>query len=248
MEKITSRRNPLCVHFKKLGMSRAYRYSCGEFLCDGMKLLKEAERGGAEIVAVLTSNHIPFPLPIETKVYLTDESIIHALSPLKNAQSVLFTCRIPKSYDTFDGGSMILLDGLQDPGNVGTIIRTANAFGIGGVILSEGCADLYNPKTIRATMGALFKQPSIMMNQSEIKRLKERGIRFVGASVGEGSKDITEVRLKDSIIVIGSEGAGISGAILALCDEQIKIPISPDCESLNAAVAAGVIMWCARTE
>ncbi|MCL2202167.1 MAG: RNA methyltransferase [Oscillospiraceae bacterium] len=247
MEKITGRRNPLCVHFKKLGTDRDYRAESGEFLCDGLKLLVEADRSGAEIVAVLTCDHLPFPLPLDTKVYLTDSSIINSISPLKNAQTVLFSCKIPqKSDEVSTTGTSLLLDGLQDPGNVGTIMRTANAFSIDNIILTGACADVYNPKTIRASMGAVFRQTFRYMSPSELKQLKEKGTRFVGASLGSGSVDVTEVNLKNALIAIGSEGRGLSPDVLALCDEKVLIPISPECESLNAAIAAAILIWNAR--
>ena len=128
MEKITSRKNPLCIHMKKLGESRSYRYGCGQFLCDGAKLLEEAVNHGAGINAVLTASAIPFPLPLDTRVYYTGQSLLDSVSPLRNAQDLLFTCYIRKEKEApLDAGTHILLDSLQDPGNVGTIIRAAFA-------------------------------------------------------------------------------------------------------------------------
>ncbi|MCL2365646.1 MAG: RNA methyltransferase [Oscillospiraceae bacterium] len=242
MEKITSRKNPLCIHFKKLGADRAYRESCGEFLCDGIKLLKEAEQSGTEIVAVLTSTHIPFGLPINTKLYLTDQGVINSLSPLKNAQNVLFSCKMPQQQERKEA-SGILLDGIQDPGNLGTIMRTAHAFGIKNIILTGDCADIYNPKTIRATMGAIFKQRIKHLNIAELARMKHGGVRLIGAVLSDAAQDFRNVCLTDSVVAIGSEGAGLSDDVIALCDEQIMIPISVECESLNAAIAAGIIMF-----
>ena len=302
MEKITSRRNPLCMHIKKLGASRSYREACGEFLCDGIKLLEEAVKNDAEITNVLTAVHIPFPLPLETRVHFTDRKLIDSVSPLTNSPGLLFTCRFPQqsgndkgnensgadspiensvtsdhnennefcenrefrenrdgldsiygfdgidridSFDSF-GGTHILLDGVQDPGNVGAIIRTADAFGIKSVILTGDCADPYNPKTIRATMGAIFRQNIRHMSGAALAGLKADGARFIGAAPGGQSKDVSTVRLKNTIIAIGSEGRGLSGEVLALCDEIVTIPIAPACESLNAAVAAAILMYLAR--
>jgi len=247
MERITSRRNPLCVHIKKLGMDSGYREKSGEFLCDGLKLLSEAEHFGAEITSVLTSDHLPFPLPIDTKVYMTDNSLINSISPLKNAQKVLFTCKIPKS-DTgrFASAAAILLDGVQDPGNVGTIIRTANAFGIKNIALTGSCADIYNPKTVRATMGAIFRQNICHLSINELRVLKDSDVKFIGAALNDDSKAVDEVNLKGAVIAIGSEGKGLSEDVLELCDEKVIIPISQDCESLNAAVAAAILIWSAK--
>lgn len=244
MNRITSRRNPVCVHLKKLGASRDYRESCGEFLCDGIKLLSEAVKCGAEVLTVLTSSPVPFPLPLDTKVFYAERNMIDSISPLKNSQSVIFSCRILGNDGNISPGERsVLLDGIQDPGNAGTIIRTANAFGIGTVILTGDCADLYNPKTIRATMGAVFRQRVVKMSLSELKKLKSCGVRFVGAAIGSDCVDISCANLADALIAIGSEGKGISKDVLSLCDEKVVIPIAPSCESLNAAVAAGIMMW-----
>jgi len=247
MEKITSRRNPLCVHIKKLGTDRGYREAHGEFLCDGLKLLSEADKFDAEITAVLTSSHLPFPLPIDTRVYQAESSVINSISPLKNAQNVLFTCKIPKSNaENLMGETAVLLDGVQDPGNVGTIIRTANAFEIKNIILTGACADIYNPKTVRATMGAIFRQNICYISIEKLRVLKKNGVKFIGAALGEDSKAFDEIDLKGTFIAIGSEGKGLSAEVLELCDEKVVIPISQDCESLNAAVAAAILMWSAK--
>jgi len=261
METITSRKNPIYAHIKKLGGNRTYRQENGEFLCDGLKLLEEAAKNGANINTVITAGAIPFPLPSETRVYTAAQGLIDSLSPLKNAQDVLFVCKMPEETDTnIEMGTQILLDQMQDPGNVGTILRTAYAFGICCVILTEGCADIYNPKTIRASMGAIFKQKTRRVKLSGIASLKTQaqnacaaptsgvncGVRLIGATLEKNSKEITEIDLKNSIIAIGNEGAGLSTEVLSHCDERVTIPIAPGCESLNAAAAAAIIMWEAK--
>ena len=244
MEKITSRRNPICVHMKNLGASRSYREDNREFLCDGLKLLEEAVKSGAVVSNVLASSHLPFPLPVDTRVCFTDRGIIDSISPLKNAQNTLFTVKMPPSGGFVnDSGTYILLDGVQDPGNVGTIIRTAYAFGMKGVLLTGACADRYNPKTIRASMGAIFRQNIDYMTIEELTKLSVNGVEFVGAVPGETDTDFSHIAPKNAVIAIGSEGQGLSEEILSLCTKNMSIPTSPDCESLNAAVAAAIIMW-----
>ena len=136
-----------------------------------------------------------------------------------------------------------MLDGVQDPGNVGAIIRTANAFGIKSVMMTEGCADPYNPKTIRASMGAIFRQPIRNVTMPELIEFKSNGASFFGAELREGSSDILSANLEGSIIAIGSEGRGLSREVLSLCSQSIAISIAPGCESLNVAVAAAIFMW-----
>ena len=261
MERITSRRNPLCIHMKKLGESRSYRHESNQFLCDGIKLLEEALMCGADICSVLTASDIPFPLSLDTRVYYAEQSLLDSLSPLKNAQDMLFTCMMPRESSlSIEPGVHILLDRVQDPGNVGTIIRTAFAFGIDSVILTDGCADEYNPKTIRASMGAVFRQKIIHTSVSGLSKLKrgdqpapgidvfekKEDIRIIGATLDKDNPDLSAMDFRNTIIAIGSEGSGLSDAILSLCDGKVTIPMNSACESLNAAAAAAVIMWEAR--
>ena len=250
MERITSRKNPLAVHMKKLGTSRSYRDETGEFLCDGIKLLEDAVRSETVVTNILTSSGIPFPLSLDTHVYYAQRSLIDSLSPLKNSQDILFTCKIKKDADVaanrYSGGVSLILDNMQDPGNVGTIIRTANAFGVQTVILYGGCADPYNPKTIRASMGSIFRQNIIYKEIQDLQKIKEEGVRFIGASLSGADSDIRSIGQSGIIIAIGSEGQGLSEQILSLCDEIMSIPIAKECESLNAAAAAAIFIWESR--
>jgi TrmH family RNA methyltransferase len=126
---------------------------------------------------------------------------------------------------------------------VGAVIRTAFALGIKSVILTNGCADPYNPKAIRASMGAIFMQRLCHMDVSSLSDLRGRGVRFIGAAPSEGCKDVSDAMLRGAVIAIGNEGRGLCGEVLSLCGELVRIPINPECESLNAAVAAAIIMW-----
>ena len=137
-----------------------------------------------------------------------------------------------------------MLDTLQDPGNVGTILRTADAFHADGMFLVNGCADLYNPKTLRATMGAVFRCPVWTVGVEELSALlKKSGIPLYGAALREDTLDARAVDYNRCAIAIGSEGRGLTEGVLALCDRTIKIPMSEHCESLNAAAAATVLLW-----
>ena len=142
------------------------------------------------------------------------------------------------------GRRYVVLDTLQDPGNVGTILRTADAFHADGMFLVNGCADLYNPKTLRATMGAVFRCPVWMAAADELSALlKKSGIPLYGAALREDTLDARAVDYNRCAIAIGSEGRGLTEGVLALCDRTIKIPMSEHCESLNAAAAATVLLW-----
>ena len=163
------------------------------------------------------------------------------VSPLKNSPGPLFLVKIP-SVSAGTVQRAVILENVQDPGNVGTIIRCANAMKIPAVILCGDCADLYHPRTVRATMGAIFRQTVLSVKDvEELSSLVERPI--FGAALTDDSEDIRKLDLKEASIVIGSEGHGISEEMLYFCDRSVIIPMNPDSESLNAASAASILMW-----
>ena len=138
----------------------------------------------------------------------------------------------------------MVLDGVQDPGNVGTILRTADAFDCDGMFLVGACADLYSAKTVRATMGAVFRRPVWRCTAAEVKTLlTDSGIPLYGAALRDDTVDARSVDYGCAAVAIGSEGRGLSDEMLSLCDRTIRLPMSERCESLNAAVAASVLLW-----
>ena len=138
---------------------------------------------------------------------------------------------------------MLLLDRIQDPGNLGTILRTADAFEI-PVILTNGCADAFSEKTVRASMGAVFRTiPQSLPMERILSVCAEQNIPIAATALTENATDLRKLDLKDYLVVIGSEGQGICSELLNRSEKQIIIPMQPRCESLNAAVAASVVMW-----
>lgn len=247
METITSRQNPLCTHLRKLSSSAAYRRQCGEFLCDSPKLLQEALLWGSELhTVVVTAGTEAPPLPKGVRLVEVPADVMRSVSPMETPQGTLFTCAIHTEPlpETLAGRRYVVLDTLQDPGNVGTILRTADAFHADGMFLVNGCADLYNPKTLRATMGAVFRCPVWTVGVEELSALLKRsGILLYGAALREDTLDARQTDYSRCAIAIGSEGRGLTDAVLAVCDRTIKIPMSEHCESLNAAAAATVLLW-----
>jgi RNA methyltransferase, TrmH family len=139
------------------------------------------------------------------------------------------------------GGPLIILDWVSDPGNAGTILRTCEAFGFKGVFSLEGTADIYNPKTVRATMGSILRVPWISIGNDIIGELKQEGYRIFGAALG--GKPLEKILPPGKCaVIIGNEAKGISGPVKSMCDELVSIPMTGECDSLNASVAAGVIM------
>lgn len=246
MERITSRANPLCAHFRKLASSRAYREETGEFLCDSPKLLVEASRWGAGVTAVLHTPEVEVSgVPAGARLAEVTEGVMRAVSPMETPQGVVFSCRLGdcRPPAELEPGRYLLLDGVQDPGNVGTILRTADAFGW-TVFLLPGCADLYNPKTVRAAMGVHFRRKVFQTSLEEAAALvRAAGLPLYATALRQDTADVRQVDLRRCAVVIGSEGRGVSPAALALCGGTVKIPMRDTCESLNAAAAAAVVLW-----
>ncbi len=253
MERITSRKNPLMEHLRRLD-GAAYRRKSGDFLCDSPKLVEEAVRHGVTVTCVVVSEGVDFPdgLGADVRRVVVPPEVMASVSPLKTPQGMVAVCKLPQTPvpETLPEGRYIVLDGVQDPGNVGTVLRSADAFRCTGAVLLHGCADLYGVKTLRASMGAVFRLPVYTMDASALRRLlTAAGLPLYGAALREDTVDVRCRDLRRCAIAVGSEGRGLSEEVLSLCDETLRIPMSPQCESLNAAAAAAVLLWEAyRTE
>ena len=246
-ERITSRTNPLMTHIRKVGSSRAYRQEMGEYLGDGIKLLEEAARWGAALTTVVYTAGAALP-PLSANVRLVEvpEDLMKSISPMEAPQGALFLAKLPADAppEKLTGKRYMALEGVQDPGNVGTILRTADAYEADGVILLSGCADLYNPKTVRSAMGALFRIRAWNCTLPELQVAAEKAaLPLLGAALRHDTVDARDADLKNAIVLIGSEGKGLSEEALAACSRTIRIPMSERCESLNAAIAAATLLW-----
>ena len=247
MEKITSRANSLLVHMKKLAASAAYRREQGVYLCDSPKLLAEALKWHAPVreIAVTVGTALP-PIPESIRAVEVPEDVMASISPMKSPQGALFTVALPSGEvpATLPGSRYMVLDGVQDPGNVGTILRTLDAFGFDGLLLLEGCADPWSVKTVRSSMGAVFRRPVWCMKAENLPGLLARsGLPLYGTAMREDTEDVRAVSLDRCAIAIGSEGQGIRDTVLDMCQKTLKIPMTDRCESLNAAIAAAVLLW-----
>ena len=248
MESITSRQNPLAVHIRKLGAEGKYRRSQKQYLCEGEKLVGEALRwsAGVETLVYARGKTPPEDLPQEIRLVEVPEGLFESLSTVETPQGVLAVCRRPETAlpEAMAPGGYLVLDGLQDPGNVGTIWRTADALGAAGVVLLPRCADPFSPKTVRSTMGACFRLPVWETDLEHLcPRLEAAEIPLYATALREDTADVRELPLERAAVVIGSEGRGISQEALARCEKTIRIPMRERCESLNAAAAATVVLW-----
>lgn len=245
---ISSRKNPLLQQVRKLLSSRKAREEAGLFAADGTKLLEEAVRYCPGLDTVILSEGVEASLPDTVRRIRVPEDVMVSISPMETPQGALFLCRLPEKKPFVPKPGMLLLDGIQDPGNVGTILRTADALDI-PVVLLEGCADPYSHKVVRASMGAVFRVQPVLSTWEEARDACRRaGIPIGVTALSPQAKDLRQAPLERMAVVIGSEGRGARQEILDSADAELIIPMNPHCESLNAAVAATIVMWQMKQE
>ena len=271
---ITSRQNAQVSLACKLG-EKKHRQSEKLFRFDGIKLYCEAVKRGVELVFLLVDESQKSALDAKAQslyglgldragcrilylshdlfVKISDENApegiicvakyidkIHKTATINGSNEELAQVFAP------DGGRVLLCESLRDPGNVGTVVRTAFAFGIDRLILSADCADLYNPKVLRGAMGTLFSQKILRVDDlaAAIEMMRAQGRHVYAAALDESARQLGSFAFgKADSAVIGNEGHGLSEAVIAACDKSVYIPMEADTESLNAGVAAALIMW-----
>ena len=242
-QRITSRKNALLQQVKKLLSSKKEREAVGLFVADGTKLLMEAVRWYDGLDTVILSDGVEAEIPDRVRVIRVPEDVMASISPMETPQGALFLCRLPEKKVFEPKQGMLLLDGIQDPGNIGTILRTADALEI-PVVLLEGCADPYGHKVVRSSMGAVFRTPVLQSTWAEVHSVcKTAGVPIAVTALSDRAEDIRTAKLGSMAVVIGSEGRGVRREILDSADRELIIPMNERCESLNAAFAAAIVMW-----
>ena len=242
-QRITARKNPLIQQVRKLLSSRRERETSGLFVADGTKLLDEAIRHWSGLDTVILSDGVEIELPNAVRVIRVPEEIMTYISPMEAPQGALFLCRLPDKREFVPKRGMLLLDGIQDPGNLGTILRTADALEI-PVALLEGCADPFGHKVVRASMGAEFSSCPVQTTwEQALGALRAADIPVGVTALSDRAVDLRNASLQKMALVIGSEGRGVRPEVLQSADQELIIPMNPNCESLNAAIAAAIVMW-----
>lgn len=252
MEKITSKDNSSIKEVRKL-KEKKYRNSNKKFLVEGFRFVEEAIKSNFYIEELFIAEealekfygyNFQYNIKRYTKVYILEDRLFKIISNTENPQGILAIARYKDTEIKDKDGFYILADKVQDPGNMGTIIRSAHAAGASGVILTKGTVDVYNDKTLRSTMGSIFHIPVIEDDDlSIIKTLKANGFKLLISSL-EDSRNFYDINLNGNIIIcVGNEGRGVSSEILELSDEKFKIPMPGEAESLNVAVAASIMMF-----
>ena len=246
MKEITSVNNNYIKDLIKLKQKK-YRDINKLFIVEGYNIIKEAKDylntiliSDKKKISEIKDNYKNIDI-----ILVTDE-IINKLSSTQTPQGIIGICKYKEVSNI--KGNVVMLDGLQDPGNIGTIIRTAIAFGYNNIVLSEDSVDIYNDKVIRATQGAIFKINIIRTNLLKlIEELKKDNYNIIGTSLGDKSIDLDKLQVKAKhILILGNEGNGISKEVLNATDVNVFIPINRQMESLNVGVAAGIMMYYLR--
>lgn len=238
---ITSLDNDRIKGYIKL-KDRKYRKKTNTFIVEGRHLVLEAYKAGKIIELILEKDEVlPLDLPI---VYVTNE-IINRISEMETPSTVMALCKMDEEEE-IKGEKILMLDGIQDPGNLGTVIRSSLAFNVDTIVLSPECVDLYNPKVIRSTQGMLFGINIIRKDlEPIIEELKEKEIPVYGTKVEYG-EDVVNLKDKDRkkyALIMGNEGQGVRREILDMCDKYLYIDMNDQVESLNVAVATSILLY-----
>lgn len=234
---ITSTSNKTIKELIKLKQKKFRdEYKC--YLIEGEHLVEEAIKA-KQVECLISTKEIKSDLPI----ILVNDKVMEKLSFTKSPQSIMAKCKKECTNDLIDGNRYLILDDLQDPGNIGTLIRTALAFSIDQVILSNKCVELYNDKLLRSMQGANFHISCIYRDLNEvIPELQKNNVKIIGSAL-ENGKDMKILKKSKKIaIVVGNEGNGMNKEILSKCDEICYIPIN-EIESLNVAIAGSIMMY-----
>lgn len=249
---IESKDNKLYKTIKKL-KEKKYRIKEGKFILEGFRIIEEAVKAKIDIEYIIITEDNLSNLKeaeylrdrSEDKIILISENLFISLSSTENPQGILAIAKFKNIEENLNGDFYVVCDKVQDPGNLGTIIRTAHAAGVDGIILTKGTVDIYNEKTIRSTMGSIFYIP-IYYDDSKftiIKKLKDKGVALVTTSLQE-SKNFFNENLKGKVMLaVGNEGNGISEELFNLADKKVKIPMPGGAKSLNVAVASAIILF-----
>ncbi len=256
MVRISSKDNPLIKHIIKLNKSSKYRRVNGEFIAEGLRVCRDAALSDAKISALIITDSAQDKYAEDTallsdkadKTYVVSESVFEHICDTKSPQGVL--CIIKTLDNPFlfgkikSNGKFLALDNIQDPSNLGTILRTAEAIGIDGIIMSADTCDIYSPKVVRGSMGAVFRVPYTVVSSIAEFLSEHKELNSYAAVVDSDAYSVTEIGFTEPCVaVIGNEGNGLKPETVESCDKKITIPMKGRAESLNASIAAGIIIW-----
>ena len=247
---ITSRNNDLIKKVKSLN-DKKFRNQYNQFIIEGDKMINEAIKEKISIEYIFVEENYEWKNSgiDSNRIINVSSSVMEAISSLKNSPGVLAvaekkTNKNIEGIDLKDEDLFLILDNVQDPGNIGTIIRTADSIGLKYIFIKDGSCDIYNPKVLRSTMGSIFRVECVTFSDSKvlIDKLKQNNIKVYATNL-KTNKSIYDVDFKNSAIIVGNESNGVSEELLELADENIKIPMRGNAESLNVAIATSIILY-----
>lgn len=253
VKRIESKENEKIKMFKKISHSRKYREINKAFAIEGLRLCLDAAASETKILKTFYTevaykkfySKINEIIKASGESYLITEAMSKKISETLSPQGIFCIISIDEQKNDLNPffEKTIMLENIQDPGNLGTILRSADAFGIKNVILSSDCADVYSPKVIRGSMGAIFRL-NFIFSKDLVSFIKKHKLTCYATVPDRSAEKITDIEfVKGVILVIGNEGRGISSSLLNVCKKKITIPMNGTAESLNAAVAASIAMW-----
>ena len=250
---ITSKNNEIVKHIKKL-KSKKYRDEYNEFVIEGVKIIEEAVHENAKIKQIVIcdeceqnefiSKEVLYEIAKYNCIYVTKE-IFHSISDVTNPQGILAVIAKPDEKEIdYSEDIIVVLDDLQDPGNLGTILRTVDSTGLKQIVVSNGTADVYNPKVVRSTMGAIFRihivKPIDLMEK--LKEIKKHKFELI-VTTPKAKKTIYDIDYKKKVIIVGNESNGVEEKLMNKADEKVMIPMLGKSESLNASIATGIVLY-----
>ena len=246
---ITSRDNKIFKTAMLLKTSKG-RNENRMFLIEGIRSVRDAIEKGVEFSCIIQKDGTQLDFQAACAHYIFAPKLFDEVSQTVTPQGVIAMCRIKRqsleNIANRNKNCVVMCEALQDPGNIGTVIRTAHAASCGGVVLTKGCCDLYNPKIVRSTMSSMFSVPVVQNEESEqvIEYFRKKGYTIVAGGLTDDAVSFYDTSLSGKyLIIIGNEGNGVKTETLSLCDKVLKIPMQNDAESLNAAVAGSIMIY-----
>ena len=249
MKRIESTQNALVKHWKKLVTSKKDRDKSEEFIVEGFHLVEEALNTDGTILHLIVREDLELPAEWKTdhlQLIQVTKAVAKELVETEQSQGIFAHCRQPEYTDDEAAGwkKLLFIDAVQDPGNIGTMIRTADAAGMDAVILGKGSADPFNPKTVRSAQGSHFHIPVVKGELGDwIDRMKADGIKVIGTGLQNAVDHYNVGPLKEFALIVGNEGSGVAAEYLSKADDIVKIPLYGKAESLNVAIAAGILLY-----
>ena len=255
---ITSRKNEIIKDAVRLSSSAEYRKEQGLFLTEGARLCCDAAKSGIAIRTLFFTgqakekygDYLDTIQAVAGQVYEVEPHVAALLTGTKTPQGIFCVCEMPECAHKLASMELshnyLALENIQDPANLGAVLRTAEALGVGGVVLAGSCCDVFSPKVLRASMGAVFRLPFFLEDDlaAAEKQMNARGFLTLAAVPDEKAQKITELRFQcPTVIAVGNEGNGLTKEAISACSQSVTIPMLGRAESLNASASAAILMW-----